>query len=76
MADLKKNNNILLGILIITSSVILFGCGKDMGEDASKDMRIIAKINNYVVGVILIGLGVGIIVFLSIGLLFSNQIIK
>lgn len=45
-------------------------------ESGKKDIEDIARINYYVAFIILIGLGAGIIVFLIIGLLFSNQIIK
>ncbi|MBU4342428.1 MAG: sensor histidine kinase [Candidatus Omnitrophica bacterium] len=45
-------------------------------ESGKKDIAEIAKINYYVAIVILIGLGIGIVVFLIIGILFSNQIIR
>jgi len=45
-------------------------------ESGKKDIAEIAKVNYYVAIVILIGLGIGIIVFLIIGVLFSNQIIR
>lgn len=45
-------------------------------ESGKKDIAAITKINDYVAIVILIGLGIGILVFLIIGFLFSSQIIK
>ncbi|MFH1854050.1 MAG: histidine kinase [Candidatus Omnitrophota bacterium] len=45
-------------------------------ESGKKDIAEIAKVNYYVAIVILIGLGIGIVVFLIIGILFSNQIIR
>ncbi|NQV04148.1 MAG: HAMP domain-containing protein, partial [Candidatus Omnitrophica bacterium] len=45
-------------------------------ESGKKDIAEIAKVNYYVAIVILIGLGLGIVVFLIIGVLFSNQIIR
>lgn len=45
-------------------------------ESGKKDIAEITKVNHYVAIVILIGLGLGIIVFLIIGVLFSNQIIR
>ncbi len=45
-------------------------------ESSKKDIATITKINYYVAIVILVGLGVGILIFLSIGLLFSNRIIQ
>ncbi len=45
-------------------------------ESGKKDIAEIAKVNYYVAIVILIGLGISIVVFLIIGVLFSNQIIR
>ena len=45
-------------------------------EAGKKDIAEIAKINTYVAAVILAGLGAGVLVFLIIGFLFSNQIIR
>lgn len=45
-------------------------------ESGKKDIAEITKVNYYVAIVILIGLSIGIIVFLTIGVLFSNQIIR
>ncbi len=45
-------------------------------ESGKDDIAAISKINHYVTIVILAGLGIGIVVFLIIGFLFSNQIIK
>jgi len=45
-------------------------------ESGKKEIAAITKINYYVAIVILIGLGIGILVFLIIGFLFSSQIIK
>ncbi|MFH1784779.1 MAG: sensor histidine kinase [bacterium] len=45
-------------------------------ESGKKDVAEITRINHYVAIVILIGLGIGIVIFLIIGFLFSNQIIR
>ncbi len=45
-------------------------------ESGKKDIAEITRINYYVAIVILIGLGVGVAIFLIIGFLFSSQIIK
>ncbi len=45
-------------------------------ESGKKEIAAITKINYYVAGVILIGLGIGVFVFLTIGFLFSSKIIK
>lgn len=45
-------------------------------ESGKKDIAAITKINYYIAGVILAGMGVGIFIFLIIGFLFSSRIIK
>lgn len=53
--------------------ILHLGVSLDSGR---KDIADIAKINYYIAVVILIVLGIGISVFLALGLLFSRQIIK
>lgn len=75
--EFLNNNRHLYDIAIPISEgqlgALHMGVSLDSGK---KDIAEITKVNYYVAIVILIGLGIGVIVFLIIGVLFSNQIIR
>lgn len=64
-----------IAVPILKGEIGALHLGVSMESD-KKEIAAITKINYYVAAVILIGLGVGIFVFLTMGFLFSDKIIK
>lgn len=69
----KKMYDIAFPILEGELGILHLGVSLESGK---KDIAQISKINHYVAVVILVGLGIGILVFLAVGFLFSSRIIK
>lgn len=69
----KKMYDIAFPILEGELGVLHLGVSLESGK---KDIAQISKINYYIAIVILVGLGVGILIFLTIGFLFSSKIIR
>ncbi len=69
----RKVYDIAVPVLKGELGVLHLGVSMESGQ---KDIAGIKKINHYVAIVILIGLGIGIAMFLIIGFFFSQQIIK
>lgn len=73
LSDGRKIYDIAVPILKGEIGILHLGVSMESGK---KDIAEVAKINYYVAIVILIGLGIGIAVFLIMGFLFSSQIVR